>query len=64
MLKIMQNGILVYAHSLERRAFERKNKTEWKLVTSMLETLSLKVTRNVVTLKQHEEIETHVNIQT
>lgn len=63
MLNGVQNGILAYAHAVEKRAFRAKKLDRGRLVTFTLETQPLQVNWSIVTLKKCEEIDTHFNIQ-
>lgn len=56
MLNGVQNGILAYAHPVEKRAFRAKKLDRGRLVTFTLETQPLQVNGNIVTLKECEEI--------
>lgn len=63
MLNGMQNGILAYAHPVEKRAFREKELDRGRLVIFTWETQPLQVNENIIILKECEEIETHFNIQ-
>ena len=63
MLNGVQNGILIYVHPVERRDFREKELDRGMLATPTLETQLLEVNRNIVTLKECEEMETHFKVQ-